>query len=167
MSIEDDIATKQFRVPNDSAQQYSRHNRSTLAGDEMQAHLNGLNANDFDRVPGPDGLHIRARALAQFSRYDLRIGVRTDDALSFMAHSATIDNYTTEFLYIPSARDYIPPGCVGRIIHFPHGTQKHEVIWEAPPGLAQPAAGNGTAAFITYFEKELAPGAGMQITGAL
>lgn len=164
--IEELIGRRGFRDTRDRVytghlpEEYGGQNRAILAGELQQAGLNGLDSNDFDTVPAPGGKHYRERALAQWSRFDVVTNVADDKNLGFMAHSAVIDNMTNQWAYLKSARDYLPPNTIGKIIHFPMGTQKHEIVWEAPPGLAQVGPTANCILVITYFEKEFAPSAG-------
>ena len=163
MSIEDLIGRRGFRDARDSV--YTGHtqegqDRAVLAGELQQAGLQGLDSNDFDTVPSPGGKHYRERPLVNWQRFDVTIALNADAMLGFMAHSAIIDNTTSQWAYVKSARDYIPPSTFGKVIHFPMGTQKHEIIWESPPGIPQAGNNLGSLLSITYLEKELAPSPG-------
>ena len=75
-----------------------------------------------------------------------------DLGLSFKAWAATIENPTSRYLYIPSSALFVPPYTYSRTVQIP-GTRRGRLIWEAPPGIAQPAPVAGEVAYVVFWDR--------------
>jgi hypothetical protein len=91
--------------------------------------------------------------------FDVANGTNLRTQVGFLARSAIIDNNTSAFAFYQPAGVYIPPH-KGRAVSFP-GTHEVALIWQAPPGVTQPAAITTEQAQVKVFASAIAPGAGL------
>lgn len=80
------------------------------------------------------------------------------DALEYegqwVAKCLVIDNYSaTGWLFVPSARRYIPPNTFGRIVSVPSSLNVH-VVWQAPANI-DTSPTDGDQATVTAWNIEL------------
>lgn len=80
-------------------------------------------------------------------------GPPIDKQLKWTAVQAMVDNPTTWWLYLPSARRFIAPGIMGAVVPLP-GSTGVRAQWQAPVGYTQPTPTAGQQATIVW----LSPG---------
>jgi hypothetical protein len=116
----------------------------------------------FDEVePGSRRLaRLREFEIGQVELQEFPGGTDIERQIGFPAMSAFIDNPTAQFLFIHSARRYVPPYTLGVIVAFPYGIQKLRIVWQAPPGITQPAAVAGQIATALLMEVIRSPATG-------
>lgn len=71
------------------------------------------------------------------------VSIPSSTALPFKAASIRVDNLTNQWIFIPSLRIYIPPDFFGTILSA-NAMSQLTVVFEAPPGLVNPAPTAGT-----------------------
>lgn len=89
----------------------------------------------------------------------------TDTPLSvvldgWQANSVIIDNYSSQYLYIPNAPKFIDPGTRHAIVSVP-SSGIALAQYQAPPGQLQPPAGPNDVCFLTFFEQNQPAQAGI------
>lgn len=85
------------------------------------------------------------------------VDVNTD--VPFKAQSIRVDNYTNNWLFIVQLRRWIPPDWFGAVLTAT-GLSSIGILWQAPPGLVQPAPTAGTIATVIAYEERLPEVAG-------
>lgn len=81
--------------------------------------------------------------------------------LEFEAHAVKVDNPTVQWLQLPDVADgFVAPGQLGAVINLGGLTQVN-ALWNAPPGVAQPAAVTGQQATLRAFSFWMSPTPGV------
>lgn len=81
------------------------------------------------------------------------INVDASVDIPFGAQSLRVDNYTNLWFFIPQLRRWIPPDWYGAVYSVT-GLKSVSIIWQAPPGLVQPApTANTVATVIAHLER--------------
>lgn len=87
------------------------------------------------------------------------------EQLAFVASSVQVDNYSNQWLFLPSAQRWIPPCYFGLIMPVVPGTQVAEFRIMVPPGHAVGALGTPLSPVVMiWFEEWIMPGAGIILT---
>lgn len=85
--------------------------------------------------------------------------------LNFVCKSVQVDNYSNQWLFLPGARRWIPPGTVGWILVIIPGTNVAQWLPQAPGSHAQGSVGAaGDPVVSVWHELYLAPMAGIALT---
>lgn len=95
-------------------------------------------------------------------QYQVQAGQSLDDALGFAALAIVVDNYSAQWLYLPSEQRYIPPNTVGVAVHA-NGESRARGIFQAPPGVSQPPSSAGSLAILTFTDIKAPSSPGMTI----
>lgn len=96
----------------------------------------------------------------QVETFDMVNAVDLDRELGFPCHSIIADNPTKQWIFIPSAQRWLPPGVIGYVMQVPKAATKAQARWRAPDTLAQPAIGTAITATLTFCEAFLMPSPG-------
>jgi len=144
---------------------------------EGDIHLPGLNGQETAYVP------TIARAPAQLPRPDqhpriLEFEPRGYEAfftpanvglpshqLNFIAKSVQVDNYSNQWLFMPSARRWIPPATVGWVLTIIPGASVAQFYAQAPGSHANGTVGQASDPVVTvWHELYLASSSGVALT---
>lgn len=83
-----------------------------------------------------------------------------EEELGFIAHSIIIDNPTPQWLFLPNVWRFVGPNGLGIVMNIPSGSQKAHVLFQSPPGIAQPGGQAGAAATVQWVEAIMFPSPG-------
>lgn len=89
-------------------------------------------------------------------------GAALDASLSFRATAISIDNYTNQWVYIPSLDRFIPPGRVNYSLPL-DGTTRARAQFLTPPGQTAAAVVAGQVARFVYADVPLPSDSGQQL----
>lgn len=85
--------------------------------------------------------------------------------LGFTASSVQVDNFSNQWLFLPSAQRWIPPGMFGLILPIVPGTQVAEYRILIPTGHANGTVGTAASPVVTiWFEDDILPSIGIILT---
>lgn len=92
-------------------------------------------------------------------------GDRPGSSLGFVAHSVQLDNFTNLWLWLPSARRFVPPCMFSVVLQIIDGTSVAEWHVQIPPGHAAGALGTAASGVVTvWYEDYLPAESGINIT---
>lgn len=80
------------------------------------------------------------------------------DNLDFVPQTVIVDNFTNQWVYLPTVPKFIPPGVSGATVPTNSTTTQLSALFQAPPGLSQPTLvitssdGTITPAHLTFME---------------
>lgn len=76
-----------------------------------------------------------------YTQTTVAVDLNTD--IPFKAQTLRIDNYTNNWVFVPQLRRFVPPDWYGAVFNAT-GIASVTLLWQAPPGLVQPAPTAGT-----------------------
>lgn len=91
---------------------------------------------------------------------------QVDDNPGFRVITYLVDNYTSQYLYLPNEQRFIPPKFIGVALHST-GEGRARAIWQAPGSMAQPAAVAGEAALVRVLDERLPISAGINFSATV
>lgn len=95
----------------------------------------------------------------QIFQYEVIIDQRSEMNFPFPAQSLRIDNYTNQWLFLPSLRLYIPHSYFSVILST-NGMRQLTIIFQAPPGITEDAPLPNTIVVITAHMERLIDNSG-------
>lgn len=87
------------------------------------------------------------------------------DLIGFNARSVVVHNYAPQFVYLPDARTWVPPGAFNVVLRLPYAVEQARFTFAPLPGFAQPAANVGAGCITLWTEELLEPSPGVLLPG--
>lgn len=86
--------------------------------------------------------------LSPMRPFTLLVGQTLDESLDWTAQTVIVDNFSTQFLYVPAANKFVDPGA--RNVVIPITTNSATALFQAPSGQQQPPVATGEARLVYY-----------------
>lgn len=97
--------------------------------------------------------------------FDTPAAERFSAQLGFEAHAVIVDNYSNQWIWLPSARRFVPPCMWGVILPLWPAVQVAEWHVQTPAGHAQGALGTVNSLVVSiWYAMEMAPNMGLILT---